>query len=744
MERNGGVQLSPVSFGEWVQNRRTGLDLTRNQLAHKVGCSPVTIKKIERDERRPSRQIAELLAEHLLIPTDQVDQFIRKARGEYVELIPQNERAEQPAVPEGKPTNNLPTPPTPFIGREGELDALIAHLLDPNGRLVTVTGVGGMGKTRLAIEAASIVCQKGDHPFSDGVFLIDLSTAVEERFLVATIADRLTLSNHPNLRESRPPRTILFDFLRHKRLLLILDHFENREEDTELVLDLLQAAPHLKLLITSRERLSLHEEQIFPIQGLSYPDDEYDPYAEHSPAVTLFVSAAQRLEPTFALNQSNLAAIVRLCQLVEGMPLAIELAATWIDMLTPAEIVDEVQKNLDFLTTVVRNFPERHRHIRAVFDASWAKLTPPEQELLPQLALFSGRFSRQAAMSITAATIPILGRLVERSLLRYSQVQGFYRMNGLLRQYAFEHLERFHAEGELNGMRQRHSLYYMEAIAQRERQLKGEGQQQAMRDIEEDIHNVRSAWTFALETGDLPLLEMGQESFANFLDMSGRFREGEKRFSKLIRRLEEIGRNRLTKSDEATVIYLQAHGCLWISVYAMALGQTEHAQHHVDLALIGLETALPQATEAVERDRLNRLLAFARYMTGHLVSKENPVSARPLFEEALEINQKLNLPWEEASLRTALGNTLRRLGQYEAAANMLHAGLVIRQSLGDQIGATATMAALSELANYRGQFFEGMQLSQTGVDLARKIENRDALARSLSTFGLSAFYLGPV
>jgi len=310
------------SFGNWVKRRRKALDLTQQGLAQLVGCSVATIVKIESDVRRPSRQMAELLARQLDIPADQIPLFLKTARQEKstaaLDAIPPLSTPE-PAPAPGPNPGNLPVSPTPLIGREHEIRVITKQLLELPCRLLTLTGPGGIGKTRLAIE----VGRQLESHFTDGVYFISLAGIGMTESIIPAIADTLGLTF------SRPAAPIaqIAAHLRNKRILFVLDNMEHLLEGGSLLSEILQQTQNVKMLLTSREQLRLQWEWLFEVQGLPIPET-VDSNLESNSAITLFVQRARQISQNFSLEKEDVAALVRICKLVDGLPLAIELAAS--------------------------------------------------------------------------------------------------------------------------------------------------------------------------------------------------------------------------------------------------------------------------------------------------------------------------------------------------------------------------------------------------------------------------------
>jgi transcriptional regulator with XRE-family HTH domain len=393
---SSGEEDLPLHFGEWLKRRRQELDLTQDQLAMRASCSVFTIRKMESGERHPSRQLAKMLTGALEIPEERQDNFIKAARGELsVERLASPVRVPvrepQPPLQAGSAATNLPRSLTPFIGREPELDALWQLLQDPQCSLLTVVGAGGIGKTRLAVEAA----RHAQDLFPAGVWFVPLAALKSPALLVPAIADAL----HFKFQGPTHPQIQLLRYLCDKQVLLILDNAEHLLEGVGLFAEILSACPGVKLLVTSRERLNLLSEWVFEIQGLPAPaGDEVEAFESYS-AVALFLQSARRAQAGFELREEDRRWVRQICHTMEGMPLGIELSAAWVGLLSCEKIAREIERNLDFLTISMRDLPERHRSLRGTLDHSWNLLNDEEQSILSRLSVFKSLNSRLMLIS---------------------------------------------------------------------------------------------------------------------------------------------------------------------------------------------------------------------------------------------------------------------------------------------------------------------------------------------------------
>lgn len=426
------------------------------------------------------------------------------------------------------PPYNLPTELTEFIGRESEIESLQTLFADPTVRLVTVLGVGGMGKTRLALAFAEAQLDakrklngKEAAIYPHGVFFIPLAPLESVDSIIPTIAEILGF----RLSEKRDPLNQLTHHLRERQALLILDNFEHLLDGVGLVTELLKTAAGVKILATSRSRLNISGENRFNLRGLEVPTGPSLPKAavEGCSSVELFDQFARQARAGFRLTDENTPHVVEICRLLGGMPLAIRLAASWIALLSSAEVVGEIQHSLDFLESDGEDVPERHASLRVVMDHSWTRLAEREREILVGLSVFRGGFTLAAARKVTKAALRDLKGLTNKALLNPT-FTGRHELHELLRQYVAEKSQDY--PNQFSQSNQQHSSYFTAFLGQKEFELKGDRQLEVLLEIDTEIGNIQRAWQFAAEHQYMDQLEQGLESLGLFYLWRRRFREG--------------------------------------------------------------------------------------------------------------------------------------------------------------------------------------------------------------------------
>jgi len=378
--------------------------------------------------------------------------------------------------------HNLPTQLTAFIGREAELDSLHALLSDSRNRLITIVAPGGMGKTRLSLEAARQMIPS----FRQGIYFVALDRITSAELIVQSVAEVLPIS----LSSNEDPKSRILDYLHDKKILFVMDNFEHVLDGTTFVQDILIAAPQVQILASSRVKLNLTAETIFNIEGLTVGEKS----SAKDSAVQLFVQSAKQTQPKFELNTAVLPEVTKICHLVDGMPLAIVLAAAWIDTLSVAEIASEIEKSIDMLETEKRDVPGRQRSVRAVIESSWNQVDASAQSLLKRLSVFRGGFTRAAAQEAAGASLRGLSQLVDKALLRRDPKTSRYSIHELLRQYAEEQLKLSVAEEQT--AHEEHAKYFADFMKVRWAHLKDKRNNDGLLEIEANVDNIRVAWNY--------------------------------------------------------------------------------------------------------------------------------------------------------------------------------------------------------------------------------------------------------
>lgn len=743
------------TFGTWIKRRRKLLDMTQQELAQRVGCSLSLIFKIESDSRRPSRQIAELLAEHLAIPPDQRATFLKVARQEktvdHLEPVPPLSTPQLGSV--SIPVKlNLPLPLTSLIGREHELRMVIRQVEDPTCRLLTLTGPGGVGKTRLALEVAHQLRDTFDH----GACFVSLVGTSASEFIIPAIADSLGFSFSGAIEL----KAQLFNFLKGKHILLVLDNLEHLLTGIELLDELLEYAPDVKLLTTSREQLNLRAEWAFEVQGLPVPSNIELDQIESNSAAALFLQRAKQVNVNFTPVPEDLHAIVRICQLMEGLPLGLELAATWVNTLSCQEIAAEIERGLDFLATSKRDMPERHRSIHAVFEYSWNLLPVEEQVVLKNLSLLQGGFQREAAEQVASATLPLLSSLVNKSLIRRHEL-GRYDQHELLRQYAATHLR--DAPQEKISARDRQAAYYLAFWREREIELKGAGQREALRELTAEIDNFRAAWEWAITRGRFATLYESLRAFLLLYDLRGWYAEGIERIESLVHAL----RGTPDGHPELLGLVLALQG--W---FYFRRGQLKQARERFDRGLMILRplddptaladvlslsgpllialgetaTALEHGREGLAAARANGdiwRIAYALMMQGgNLVGSGRFDEAYASAREALTHFRALGDTRLIVVTLNTLGFAAMQLSRYPEARGYLQESLSLITPLEDpwNVGTAYGNLGIVELA--QGNPSEAQVLLQKSVPLIAELGMLGDMAFYLTYLGEAAAALG--
>jgi predicted ATPase/DNA-binding XRE family transcriptional regulator len=682
------------NLSQWIKRRRKQLDLTQTALADLVGCSVTSIRKFENGTRRPSKQIAELLADVLAIPTEDRAAFLAAARG--TELPPSLH----------SPTN-LPAQSLPFVGRQHEIEQLLLRLEDPRCRLLTLVGPGGIGKTRLAIEAARRLQSR----FKDGVHFAALASLNSAEFIEPTIAQAIGLS----FLEQENAQAQLVDYLRDKHMLLVLDNFEHLLEGARLLSTILAQAHHVKLIVTSWEQLKLREEWVIQVQGLRFPKDDFvadnlDVLTDQNDAIELFIQIAERTQPTFDVKH-QIASIIRICKWVEGMPLGIELAAGWLSTMSCSQIAAHIAKDLDFLQATSRNELRRHQSLRAVFDRTWNLLTDLDRAVFMRLSIFRGDFSLEAAQSVAQASLPILRNLVEKSLV-HSSHESRYTIHEFLRQYAYKQLE---ASDEFPITRTRFVAFFTSLAQQAEEPLKTSERMIWVRKLNAEINHLRIIRQWC-ETGDVSLDDEMILLGSLWIYWSWNYRNMGEVGSWCDQALSRAGSIANIKS--LTACY--------------TIGSTAYLQGRYEYGLPIVSDAASLSRERGDRRTLGYLLAGTGIT---LATVGNPTAALPVLEESISITREMGEEWFLPIPLTGLGNTLLAVGDVERSSNVFAEALHIAGKHGHlwEIGIVLYFASHCSLV--QGDYDKARRQIERAIALQRNTDHLWSLANLLNALG---------
>jgi predicted ATPase len=654
-----------------------------------VGYSVATIRKLERDELRPSKHLAELLAQGLDVAVTSHASFVSFARS----------TPPSPVEPDAQPVHaqqrsNLPAQLTPFFGRTAEIVELTQCLINPATRLITIVGPGGMGKTRLALAVAQSLLEEQiqadstsvqassikHQTYADGVYFVALAPLRASEHIVPAIAEAISLRFQA---DSRLPKQQLLDYLRHKQLLLVLDNFEHLQAGAELILELLQACPGLRMLVTSREQLQLNSETLFVLERMALPFAATLPDVLSYSAVQLFVETARRVRPKFTATATNAQAIVRICQLAGGMPLGIILAAAWVEVLSCDEIVTELSQGFDFLESELRDIPERQRSIRAVLTQSWQRLTAAERAVLMRLAVFRGGFTRLAAQHVAGASVRMLSSFVNKSLVQ-CEPNRRYTMHEFLRQFAEAELA---AAGQTAATLALHCAYYTDFLHQCAPDLKGHRQAAALDAIEADFENVRAAWEWAVDQRSFEAIGRALESLFWYCEMRNRFQDG----LELLR----LGREQLAPLASA------APHPVWGRVSARILGQNSVFYEPLTESRARAETGLAIAQQDGDRAEI----AFCLWRLGVVVYLSgDSTDAIPYYERSLAQYRALDDRFYQGYLLKDLGILYICMGQSEQGDTLVQQSLDLRRATGDPDGLATSLGAMGWIMYNRGSY----------------------------------------
>ncbi len=625
--------------------------------------------------------------------------------------------------------HNLPTPLTSFVGRSAELADLLTYFSTSSSRLLTILGPGGVGKTRLAIQAGRQLLAAPTDLVRHGIYFASLVAIHSTDALITAVAACLNFSFYGR---EEPGRQLL-RYLKHKHLLLIMDNFEHLVAQAELLLEILQQAPYVRFLVTSRTSLDFQAESLLELQGLSYPAGRttqlaYPPPRVHPPendeAVQLFIQRARQMRLAFTPTPADMAAIRRICQLLDGNPLALELAATLTRTISCPDIVARITDSLDSLSTSMRDVPDRHVSLRAVFTHSWRRLTPEEQRAFTQLAIFPGSFDQPAAAEIASATPAILTRLVDHSLL-VEKPGPRYEWHEILHQYALEILQADAATWQAT--QANHGRYFARFLQEREVLLKGKEQKGTLAEVSREIDNVRSAWNWASGKDQTEMLRQSLKGLTTFYDAYGLFYEGNDVFTQAL--AQQRQREAAPEQEEMMALLLNC-----VCRFRLRLAQYEEAVIHLQECL----------DLCRHRGLLSEMALCLNYLGQVAFSQGKHEQAWHYLQEGLALNQEIGDLASEATALSNLGNLACEEGKYEEANQFLRRSLVIQQKIDRQRGVGTCLNNLGNVALAQGLLKEAQRYFHKSLEIKREIGLPYDVAVSLINSGVVALQLGDI
>ncbi|MCA9838779.1 MAG: tetratricopeptide repeat protein [Trueperaceae bacterium] len=623
-----------------------------------------------------------------------------------------------------------------LIGRTRELGELKTLLSQSECQVLCISGQGGIGKTSLALELAEQLLPDFEH----GTYFVSLASIQQPEQMVTVIASAFSFQFFGRA----DPKEQLVNYLRNKILLLLIDNFEHVLESASILIQLLEEAPGLKLLITSRQVPEIPDLWPFTLNGLSYEKADSD-------AEQLFIELARKQQPRFHLDEETRATIQKICQQVEGSPLAIELAVAWTRELSSQEIWGQLERSLELLT---RDGQRQHDNMRAVFGNSWQLLSPEQQNLLAKLSIFRGGFTSDAAITVADATPYLLLSLQNRSLISKNET-GRYHMHEIVRQFAEEKLNALVVEPDSYS---RYASYFAEFLAKQSKQENLGHWDKVKENIASESANVRTAWDWSLRQRVWENISKALFGFSAYLIARGLNYEGKQIFGKLLEVLESNHDEKLLKARN------QAH----LGAFCRILGETDRAQtlieaslpileanHHVESLLFVYHTLgilwvnlgdYVQAEFWFQRSyNLSEIEGHKPTLANALASLGNICVDRGKSNEALSYYQRgLNIAEELGNQQTIAhllfnkGNALWELGDKAAAEVQVQRASQLAKNIEHWPLYTATLANLAEMSFARGDYVNASKLRQESLSLARRLGDRRNEAMDIVMLGYDA------
>jgi predicted ATPase/transcriptional regulator with XRE-family HTH domain len=765
-------------FSQWLKQCRKALDLTQRDLAQRVGCAVVTIQKIEEGERRPSKQIAELLADHLEIPPESRTEFVRLARQTNAshQQSPLSAPATLLAPPSGFPTN-LPAPLTPLIGRTTEFATICALLARSDVRLVTLVGPPGVGKSRLSIAVGEWATQRRDETpgslnhtagqawlphFADGVWFVPLAAVRDPALVVSTIAHTLGIVEAG----AEPILQTLQLHLRYKTMLLVLDNFEQIVAVAPQLVELLNGCPEVKALVSSRSQLLVRGEHEVTLAPFDLPDPTKvlptPGKLRDYPALALFEARVQSFQPAFALSEENARTVIEICARLDGLPLAIELAAARLRQFSLAQLAEHLQRpqagSLNLLTGGPRDLPARHQTLRAAIAWSYEMLGPAAQQLFARLSIFSGGFDYPAAAAVAAPAhanknqrrhsfLADFQALLDHSLIQKRDDGGETRFTMLetLRAFAAEQLQ---MAGAARAAAAEHARYFLALAETAARQFQDEQPKIWLDKIERDHDNIRIALKWLIAHDGAAAVRLAA-ALREFWYIRGYFSEGRSWLAQVLA-LESapsparagalLAAGQLAQNQgeyaiaqemlaESIALFRQLDDLGGCAEALRELGWILYNMHKREEAIARFEESLSLLRTSGDQAKIATVLVSLVHVMGLQTTGQTLV--RSYLQESLAIFRRLNRGEDVAFALSRQSELETMLGDYAAAIDSLTEALTLLRGLGAKRGIAWALEALGDVERLNGSWAPARTHLSEALALFHELGDRDGVMITL-------------